>query len=95
MYFGYKTEFKAPRKERNYYFAFNPIDESEKVWAAFLGKFTLAPSLAKHIYTTLEGTPPPVQAFSADEAAEVGMTERVEAQKSIKAELNQIAKRDV
>ena len=152
VYFGYKTEFKAPGKERNYHFAFNPIEESEKVWAAVPGKFTLAPSLAKHIYTKLEGTPPPAQAYTAGEAAayrtslasrdtpiadtlhsqvvgdrvgsdqytpeqraqrskfvpkskaesvtedvatEVDMTERVEAQKSFKAELNQIAERDV
>ena len=68
VYFGYKTEFLEAGKERNYHYAFNPIDEQSKVWAAVPGKFTLAPSLAKHIYQKLEGGNPPSESFTEEEA---------------------------
>lgn len=70
VYFGYKTEFMKPGKDRNYHYAFISIDEDGKVWAAVPGKFTLAPSLATHIYERLEGEKPPVQTFTQEEESE-------------------------
>ena len=52
VYFGYKNEVVKKPGERNYHFEVQEIIP-KKVFAAVPGKFTLAPSLAMHLYQRL------------------------------------------
>lgn len=52
IYFGYKNEITQHAGERNYHFEVEELIPG-KVLAAVPGKFTLAPSLARHVYQIL------------------------------------------
>lgn len=58
VYFGHKNEIVKEGGERNYHFELVPLNKNN-VWAAVPGKFTLAPSLAHHIYHKIHGKKAP------------------------------------
>lgn len=68
VYFGHKNEILKEGKDRNYHFELVPL-KGKKVWAAVPGKFTLAPSLAHHIYKTVHGKTAPAIPNTAHHSA--------------------------